>query len=166
MSGFDPTLTAEVADLLHREAYHLDRREWSSWLALYAEDAIYWAPALTGEDGFTADPDNELSLIPLDRAGLEARVFRIESGDSYANMPLPMTAHLITNVRVVRVDAELIEAAANWLVRSFRRTESPITRAGLYDYTLRREDRGLRILAKTIRVLDDRIVGPLDIFNI
>ena len=36
MSGFDPALTAEVADLLYREAYHLDHREWDRWLALYA----------------------------------------------------------------------------------------------------------------------------------
>ena len=101
MSGFDAALTAEVTDLLHREAYHLDRCEWDRWLALYTDDAIYWAPALSGDDGFTDDPDNEISLIYLDRAGIEARVFRIESGDSFANTPLPMTAHLVTNVRVV-----------------------------------------------------------------
>lgn len=166
MSGFDAALTAEVTDLLHREAYHLDRCEWDRWLALYTDDAIYWAPALSGDDGFTDDPDNEISLIYLDRAGIEARVFRIESGDSFANTPLPMTAHLVTNVRVVDAGDPLVQAAASWLVQSFRRTEPPITRAGLYDYRLRRGDSGLLIAKKTIQVLDDRIIGPIDIFNI
>jgi len=169
VSGFDPALTAEVADLLYREAYHLDHREWDRWLALYAQDAVYWAPALDGDEGFTDDPDNAVSLIYLDRAGIEARVFRIESGDSYANSPLPMTAHLVTNVHVLdagEAGDTMIQAAASWLVRSFRRIEPAIMRAGRYDYRLRRGASGLLIAKKTVLVLDDRIIGPIDIFNI
>jgi len=166
MTDFDATLTARVAELLHREAYHLDHRDWDGWLALYTEDAVLWAPALDGDDGFTTDPDTEISLIYLDRAGIEARVFRIESGESYANMPLPMTVHLVTNIRVIDAADEWISVAATWSVRSFRRIEPPITRAGLYDYGLRREADGLMIAKKTVRVLDDRIIGPIDIFNI
>ena len=36
----------------------------------------------------------------MDRAGLEARIFRIEGGDLYATDPLPHTAHLVTNVLI------------------------------------------------------------------
>ena len=61
MSGFDAALTAEAAELLYREAYHLDRREWEAWLALYTDDAVFWAPAIAGEEGFSEDPDNDVS---------------------------------------------------------------------------------------------------------
>ena len=166
VSGFDPALTAEVADLLYREAALLDDRAWDAWLSLYTPDCTYWAPALDRDGGFTADPETEISLIYLDRAGLEARVFRIESGDSYANTPLPMTAHLISNVRVTEAAQQNVRAAASWLVQSFRRTDGPIARAGRYHYRLRREGAELRIARKTVYVLDDRIVGPIDIFNI
>lgn len=166
MNGFDAALTAEIADLLHREAYHLDTRDWPAWLALYEDDAIYWAPALAGEDGFSEDPDNDISLIYLDRAGLEARVFRIEGGDSFANSPLPLTAHVVSNVILLNAADDEIEAAASWVVNSFRRDEAPILRAGRYRYRLRRTKVGLRIVRKTVTILDDRIVGPLDIFNI
>ena len=166
MSAFDAALTAEVADLLHREAYHLDTRDWPAWIALYEDDAVYWAPALAGEDGFSEDPENDVSLIYLDRAGLEARIFRIEGGDSFANSPLPHTAHVVSNVLVLGVDGAEIEAAASWLVNSFRRDEAPILRAGRYRYRLRRTQDGLRIVRKTVTVLDDRIVGPIDVFNI
>lgn len=162
MSG----LAAEVADLLAREAYHLDRREWRDWLALYAEDALYWVPAMTGEDGFTEDPDNAVSLLYLDRAGLEARIFRIESGDSFASVPLPRTAHLVSNVRVLAERANEVGAAASWLVWSFRRTDPPVIRGGLYDYLLARGPEGLRIRRKKVTLLDDRIVGAIDVFNI
>ena len=164
--SFDAALTAEAAELLYREAGHLDRREWEAWLALYAEDAVFWAPAIVGDDGFSEDPDNDVSLIYLDRAGLEARIFRIEGGDSFANTPLPHTAHLVSNVRAVGAGGAEIEVFATWLVNSFRRTDPPILRAGRYAYTLRRSASGLAIARKTVYVLDDRIVGPIDIFNI
>ena len=166
MTGFDAALTAEAADLLYREAWHLDNREWQAWLALYTGDAVFWAPAIAGEEGFSEDPDNDVSLIYLDRVGLEARIFRIEGRDSFANAPLPHTAHVVGNVRAVGSGGADIEVSATWLVNSFRRTDPPILRAGRYAYTLRRTDAGLAIARKTVYVLDDRIVGPIDIFNI
>ena len=164
--SFDAALTAEAADLLYREARHLDRREWEAWLALYADDAVFWAPALAGEEGFSEDPDNDVSLIYLDRAGLEARIFRIEGRDSFASAPLPHTAHVVGNVHVTGIDGADIAVSATWLVNSFRRVEPPILRAGRYAYVLRRAAAGLVIARKTVYVLDDRIVGPIDIFNI
>ena len=166
MSGLDAALTAEAADLLYREAYHLDNREWEAWLALYTEDAVFWAPAIAGDEGFSEDPDNDVSLIYLDRPGLEARVFRIQGRDSFANAPLPHTAHVVSNVHVTGIEDPEVEVSATWLVNSFRRVEPPILRAGRYAYTLRRTDSGLTIARKTAYVLDDRIVGPIDIFNI
>lgn len=160
------SLTERVTELLAREAYLLDRRMWQEWLELYAADAIYWVPALTGEDEFTSDPDNEISQIYLDRPGLEARVFRIEGGDSMATEPLPLTAHLVTNVLVRRAEGDLVEASATWMVHTFWRRRGAIVRGGLYDYTLRRDRDGLRIVRKVVKVMDDRIVGPIDIYNI
>ena len=166
MSGFDAALAAEAADLLYREAHRLDRGAWQDWLALYTPDAVFWAPALAGEEGFSEDPDNDVSLIYLDRAGLEARIFRIEGRDSFASAPLPHTAHVVSNVLVTEIEGAEIAVSATWLVNSFRRSEAPILRAGRYAYVLRRVDAGLAIARKTVYVLDDRIVGPIDIFNI
>ena len=164
--AFDAALTAEIADLLSREAHCLDRRLWPDWLALYVDDAVYWAPAFASDDEMTSDPDNEVSLMYMDKPGLEARVFRIESGDSYASQPLAWTAHLVTNALVTGVRGDEIDVAASWLVHSFSRVNGKIQRGGLYDYTLRRTDDGLRIALKKIMILDDAIVGPLDIYNI
>ena len=41
----DPQLAANVADFLFEEAGLLDERQFDQWLALYSDDAIYWAPA-------------------------------------------------------------------------------------------------------------------------
>lgn len=163
---FDAALTAQAANLLNREAYLLDRRDWDGWLALYAEDAVYWAPAFASDDEMTSDPDQEVSLMYMDRNGLAARIFRVESGDSYASDPLPWTAHLVTNILVTRVQVDEIDVSASWLVHSFSRVYGTIQRGGLYDYTLRRDAKGLLIAGKKIMIFDDRITGPLDFYNI
>lgn len=161
----------DAADLLHREALYLDTQRWDDWLALYADDAVYWAPAMVGDEDWTDDPDNDVSLMYMDRAGLEARVFRIEGGDSYATDPLPHTAHLVANVLVHGAPADgagkdIVEVSATWLVRSYFRVRGEITRGGRYEYRLRETGEGLRIVRKKIFIHDDRIVGPIDIYNV
>lgn len=160
-------VTVEAATaLLHREAWCLDTRRWEDWLALYADDAVYWAPAMVGDEGWTEDPDNEVSLMYMDRAGLEARVFRIEGRDSYATDPLPHTAHIVGNVLVHGVDGGLAAVGATWLVHSYSRARGGAVRGGLYDYRLRETADGLRIAVKKVFIHDDRIVGPIDIYNV
>lgn len=158
--------TERVMDLLSREALFLDQKMWEDWLDLYAEDAVYWAPAMVGDEDWTDDPDNDVSLIYMDRAGLEARIFRIEGGDSYATDPLPHTSHMVTNVLVHGEIDGLANVTAAWSVRSYQRVRGAITRGGLYEYGVRETADGLRIARKKIFIHDDRIVGPIDIYNI
>lgn len=162
----DAAITAEVEALLAREAFLIDTRCWADWLGLYTDDAIFWVPAWASDDGFTTDPDNDVSLMYMDKAGLEARVFRIESAESWATEPLPFTAHLVTGALVTAMRGAEIEATAAWLVHAFARTRGATIRGGRYAYVLRRVAQGLRIARKTVFVHDDRIVGALDIYNI
>lgn len=158
--------TEQAAELLHREAWLLDTRSWDDWLALYTDDAVYWAPAMDGDEGWTDDPDNDVSLMYMDRAGLEARIFRIEGHDSYATDPMPHTAHLVGNVLLHGEADGLVRVTATWLVHSYLRVRGPAVRGGLYEYGLRETPDGLRIARKKVFIHDDRIVGPLDIYNV
>lgn len=155
-----------VAKILYREAWCLDTKRWEDWLALYADDAVYWAPAMDGDEGWTDDPDNDVSLMYMDKAGLEARIFRIEGHDSYATDPLPHTAHLVTNVLMHGEEGGLVEVSATWMVHSYARVRGGSVRGGLYEYGLRDTADGLRIATKKIFIHDDRIVGPIDIYNV
>ena len=157
---------ASCADLLHREAWCLVNKRWDDWLALYTDDAVYWAPAMVGDEGWTDDPDNDVSLMYMDKAGLEARVFRIEGHDSYATDPMPHTAHLVTNVLVLGEADGLAQVAATWMVHSYMRVRGGSVRGGLYEYGLRETADGLRVARKKIFIHDDRIVGPIDVYNV
>ena len=52
------------------------------------------------------------------------------------------------------------------MVQSFSRNYGGVTRGGLYEYHLRETPDGAKIVQKKIFVHDDRIVGPIDIYNI
>jgi benzoate/toluate 1,2-dioxygenase subunit beta len=159
-------LRAEVTDLVYREAMLLDRRRWEDWLALYTEDAVYWVPSWASEEETTNDPNTQLNLIYLrNRGGLEDRVFRIESRDSYASVPLDRTVHVVGNVLVERVDGSEIEATANCLVHTYGKRGAQ-TRGGMYDFKLRRMNGDLKIAQKKITFIDDRLEGPIDVYHL
>jgi benzoate/toluate 1,2-dioxygenase subunit beta len=160
------TLHREVEDLIYREATLLDRKKWEEWLDLYAEDAVYWVPAWRSEEETTDDPDTQLNLIYLrNRGGLEDRVFRIESRDSYASVPLDRTVHLVGNVVVDDANGETVAATANCIVHTYGK-KGGMTRASLYDYELRRIGGALKIARKKIIFIDDRLEGPIDVYHL
>ena len=165
MTG-DRELHFEVSELIAREATLLDRRRWDEWINLYTEDAVYWVPSWANEEETTTDPELHLNLIYLrSRGGLEDRVFRIESRDSYASLPLDRTVHVIGNVLVEKTNGEEIEAVANCLVHTYGK-KGGMTRASLYDFVLRRVDGELKIARKKITLIDDRLEGPVDVYHI
>jgi 3-phenylpropionate/cinnamic acid dioxygenase small subunit len=113
----------------------------------------------------TDDPARQASLIYANRTELQARIFRIESEDSYSSMPLPQTSHVVTCTSV-RASGSVVKVNANFMVHYFWRTKGAFVRAGRYEYELRENDISFLIALKKIFIHDDRIVGPIDIYNI
>ena len=162
----DNRLKRDVAELIQWEATLLDRRRWEEWIDLYTEDAVYWVPSWANEEETTDDPDTQLNLIYLrNRGGLEDRVFRIESRDSYASVPLDRTVHVVGNILIDKVDGEEITALANCLIHTYGK-KGGMTRASLYDFVIRRVGDDLKIVRKKITFIDDRLEGPVDVYHI
>ncbi len=157
---------AKVGAFLGYEAGLLDRQRWRDWLELFAPSSLLWAPAWMGDDRMTSDPARQVSLIYADRQELEARIFRLEGADSYASAPLPLTSHVVTCTAASQRPDGIVTAEANWFVRAFWRTRGAVMRGGHYNYELAPDDGSYRILRKTVFIHDDRIVGPIDIYNI
>lgn len=154
--------------LLFREALALDRRDWDAWLALYAEDAVFWMPAWRDETEPTADPERELSLIWYrGRRNLEERVWRIRSGTSVASTPLPRSVHLVGNVLVERADEEQAAVAASFVVHLHDlRAERTHAFFGRYEHLLRREGDAWLIARKKILLLNDTVPTVVDVFTV
>jgi 3-phenylpropionate/cinnamic acid dioxygenase small subunit len=163
----EPVSPAAVADFLYREGRLLDARKFGDWLDLFCEDAVFWAPAVGMDGEYTNDPETSLNFIYIvGRAGLEARVFRVESGGSLASNPLPHTRHLVTNVTVDSDSAAEVTAFANTQVVAFCEARGQQIITGSYEYVLRKENGGLRIARKKILLLEYVIDGYFDFFTI
>tara|TARA_B100001123_G_scaffold138013_1_gene160314 strand:+ start:933 stop:1430 length:498 start_codon:yes stop_codon:yes gene_type:complete len=159
-------LNFEVTHLINKETTLLDRRLWDEWIDLFTEDAVYWVPSWADEEETVNDPETQLNLMYFrDRGGLEDRVFRIESRDSYASLPLDRTVHIVSNILISKVEDDFIIASANCLVHSFGKHGSQ-NRASLYDFKLRKMDGDLKIIQKKITLVDDQLEGPVDIYHL
>ena len=163
-----PELLTRCADLLYQEAAYLDEQRWAEWLALYTEDAEFWVPAWEEDAGPTEDPQSQLSLIYYsNRAGLEDRVWRIQSGLSPASTPPARTCHLITNVRITAVVTGLPQVSSHWQVQIYRpQKQQSFTYFGFYEHVLRPEGDRLRIAKKKIILLNDVVESGLDICHV
>jgi 3-phenylpropionate/cinnamic acid dioxygenase small subunit len=163
----DAQLQATVAEFLFCEARLLDAQNWRRWLELYAEDCLFWAPATTMRGGYTADPERELNFIYIvGRAGLEARVFRLETNSSMASTPPPRTCHLVTCVVIDEAKPEQVCATAHWQTVSFNEQTGQRIRSGSYEYVLHREGGSFRITRKKIFLLEHVIDGFFDFYMI
>ena len=163
----DAQLQAEVADFLYQEARLLDQQKWSQWLDLYAEDAVFWVPAPLMTGGYTADPELELNYVYIvGRAGLEARIVRIETNSSMASTPPPRTCHLVAGVTIDDASANEIQAAASWQVVSFSEQRGQQLRSGSYEYLLRRAGDSFVIARKKIVLVEHLIDGYFDVYSV
>jgi benzoate/toluate 1,2-dioxygenase beta subunit/2,4,5-trichlorophenoxyacetic acid oxygenase 2 len=155
-----------ISNLLAQEGHFLDRREWRTWLALYSQQACYWVPAWRDENRQTSDPDTEISLIYHEtRDGLEDRVVRLESQQSLTSMPLPRTAHFISNVIVRAADETYMTAEASWMVQIYQpRTHRQAMNFGLCEVTCARFGDEWKFARKRVQLQNDFSGAVLDFY--
>ncbi len=152
-----------ISKFLGREALYLDSKNWDDWLALYAEDAVYWAPAWDDDGKPTTDPHREISLIYYpDRSGLEDRVFRIRTGRSAsASNPPPRTSHTMQLLQV-DVAGDHVHARTNWVVNTFKEGEVT-TYFGWAEYDLAPHADSWRIKRRVTHILNDTAKTVIDV---
>ena len=164
----DPQASAAAAELLYREARCLDTQDWDAWLDLYAEHVEYWLPAWKSESELVSDVRREVSLIyHTRRSELAERILRIRTRKSVTAMPLPRTAHLITNVLVDEAAGETMRGTAAWTVHEHDpRTAKSHTHFGRYEFELGRAAGAWRFVRKKIVLLNDRVPTVIDFYNL
>ena len=158
----------DAEDLLYREAWLLDQQRWKEWLDLYAVDCRYWVPAWKHDHALVDDPNSGLSFIYYEnRAGLEDRVWRANSGTSVASSPLPRTCHQVTNVRCEQTGSGTLLVRSAWSCHIFDlRAKEPRMYFGHYEHLLAADGGKLCIVEKKIVLLNDLITGFIDFYCI
>jgi p-cumate 2,3-dioxygenase beta subunit len=148
---------AEVEDFLYREAALLDDWKLDEWEALLTDDAAYYVPPNDQPDG---DHRATLFLVADDRERIRQRVIRIKDPNCHAEYPRSRTRRMISNVRIVAVDGDLVTATANFVCYRFRRYERIREYVGAYRYVLRQTADGFRIKERRV-LIDAHELGSL-----
>lgn len=160
-------IAAIAARVLYDEARALDEQRFEDWLAMYAEDAVFWVPAWRDDELLTRDPETELSLIHCTRAQLEERVGRVEGGRSLASSPLPRTAHIVSNVTADEVAPGAIRVRCVATTHSFNVKRRAVTTTfALVEHDLARVEGRWLIARKKIRLQNDYISTMMDFYTV
>ncbi|MEE3329018.1 MAG: aromatic-ring-hydroxylating dioxygenase subunit beta [Myxococcota bacterium] len=144
-----PFSRPEVEDFLYEEAALLDEWRLSEWLSLFTEDATYSIPPT---DAPNAEPDDTLFLVSDDAPRLRSRVEQLEGSSTWSENPRSRTRRMISNVRVVHVEADRARVSCNFVVYRMR-NETTSTYVGRWEHVL--VWNGERILIQDRRAILD-----------
>jgi len=150
-------LRLEIEDFLFYEAELLDQWRLTEWLALLTEDAAYYVPPNDRPD---ADHRDTLFTIADDATRLRERVQRILDPNCHAEYPPSRTRRLITNVRIVAAERDLVTVSANFVCYRLRREQQIREYVGGYRHILKREGASFRIKERRV-ILDAHELGAL-----
>ena len=150
MAVGDAGLRDACRAFLEREARLLDGHCYADWLALFAAECLYWVPA-TPNGG---DPRREVAVCLDDRRRLEDRVFRLDTGAAWSQVPVSRTMRMVTNVEVFDSGVDgILMVRSNVLINEFRVGEVRGL-AGWCGHRLRLAGDGFEILVKQVNLLE------------
>ena len=162
-------LTFEVEEFLFREAALLDDRRLEEWLELLTDDIHYWMPirrtttAREVANEFTKP--GEMAFFDDDREMLGMRVKRLSVGRAWAEDPPSRTRHIISNVRILKLQGEEIQVAANFQLYRTRLNSEEDSWIGRREDLLRRVDGQLK-LARRHLFLEQTVILAQNMSNL
>ncbi len=148
---------AEVEDFLYHEAALLDEWKLDEWQELLTDDAAYYVPP---NDRLESDHRSTLFLVADDRERIRQKIIRVLDPNCHAEFPRSRTRRMISNVRIVEVDGDLVTVAANFVCYRYRRFERIREYVGCYRYLLLRTGDSFRIKERRV-LIDAHELGSL-----
>ena len=164
----DSALRNLVEDFYYFEAELLDNRRLREWFDLLTDDVRYWMPIRHNPLERPESLAEELAkpgegyYFDDHKKSLKIRVERVYAKNAWAEMPPSRTRHLITNVRIKKIDGNEVEAHSNFLVYRTRMETDQDMFVGERQDVLRRVDDSFNIAKRTI-ILDQAVLTAKNI---
>ena len=145
----EPALLESCRGLLHLEARLLDEGRFEDWLALFADECLFWIPGSPG-----GDPKREIAVAFDDRRQLEGRIYRLRTGYAWSQVPPSRTSRIVANVEAFRAESEAVcMVRSTFLITELRNGETRLF-AGWNAHRLARDGGSWKILVKQINLID------------
>jgi benzoate/toluate 1,2-dioxygenase beta subunit len=134
---------------LYREARLLDEGRFEDWLALFADECLFWVPGSPG-----GDPKREIAVAFDDRRQLEGRIYRLRTGYAWSQVPPSRTSRIVANVETFRGESDAVcMVRSSFLITELRGGETR-SFAGWNAHRLARSGNHWKILVKQINLID------------
>ena len=150
----------EVELLLFREAELADAHRYDEWLALWAQDLLYWVPCNADD----IDPERKISLIYEDRPKLEQRLLRLGTKHAHSQRPQSKLARTVSNIVLEDYDYDNAPAqggvATSRFIVAEMRLDKQTLWCGRMRHLLVREDGALRIKEKRVYLVNNDAPMP------
>lgn len=145
----DPAQLESCRSVLHLEARLLDEGRFEDWLALFANECLFWVPGSPG-----GDPKREIAVAFDDRRQLEGRIYRLRTGYAWSQVPQSRTSRIVSNVEAFRDGSDAVcMVRSTFLTTEFRNGETRLF-SGWNAHRLARDGSGWKILVKQINLID------------
>jgi 3-phenylpropionate/cinnamic acid dioxygenase small subunit len=146
----------EVELLLFREAELADSHRYDDWLALWAEELLYWVPCNADD----IDPERRISLIYEDRPKLEQRLLRLNTKHAHSQRPRSRLARTVSNIVLEGYDPERGGVATSRFIVAELRLDQQTLWCGRMRHVLVREGSALRIREKRVFLVNNDAPMP------
>jgi len=150
-------LERELTRFLVREARLMDEHQYEEWLALWADDGLYWIPCNADD----IDPTREVSIVYDDRERLGERVERLCSGTVLAQDPLPRMRRVVSNVEIEAPEGDELTVASNFVLVWARLGEQQVWAGRTIHRLRRRPGGGWQIVRKKVLLVNSDQEMPL-----
>ncbi|HZT63880.1 MAG TPA: aromatic-ring-hydroxylating dioxygenase subunit beta [Burkholderiales bacterium] len=133
-------LQHEVEQFLYRQSELLDTKQWQAWIALFADDGVYWMPADPAHTHWDGVP----SIFAEDKNLMNVRMKRVLHPDAWSQRPLWGTNHVVSNIIIESYDSGEIVVRSRFHMMELRRDDVRHF-AGAYRHHLKKTADGYRI---------------------
>lgn len=140
----------ELRDFIENEADLLDEQRFDDWAALYAEDAVYWAPASREQTSWL----NHVSLFYDDKHTIKIRIQRLKHPMIHCQEPKSACVRVLSNFKVewASDDGDEYRVRSKFIMLEDRPGADRRWFGGRYIHTLRRSGDGLQIVLKKVEL--------------
>lgn len=157
----DVLVQYDVEQFLYREAALLDERRFTEWLDLLDAELEYWMPVRTvtarGDEQREFARPGEGAFFDDDKASMEQRVRKLDTGFAWAEDPPSRTRHNVSNVRILERSGDLLRLECNFLVYRSRLGREVDLWSGRREDTLRIGERGFTVVKRHLFLDDVRL---------
>jgi 3-phenylpropionate/cinnamic acid dioxygenase small subunit len=145
VAGIDPA----IASFLYLEARLADEARYSEWEELWDDDGIYWVPMSPD-----ADPDHDLSYIYDNRRRIHSRVAQLNTGSRHSQTPPSTMRRLLANMEVLDRDAGTVTVGSNFVLYECRYQMTIWAGRVIHRVRAGHAERGPRLVAKTVHLVN------------